>query len=268
MRSSFVVAVLLSAAPLAAQQPSAGFPAPENSRGSAQIPYRPIRTDELRAAGFLTENRELPFGRVLGPVTPEEVHSNQVGAVAMPGTIIGVTPPAGAAYQRGDTIMLATVVPGSLAWGQIVIPTGLARVTDHNPRQTLATVIKMYAPIHDGQVTLPVEPAPNPGLVTPVKVEGPTGTVIMGRERTELQQPGSFMFVDLGKASGIRIGDFVEIRRRPAPRLNTSDTIDELMATAQVVHVGDKSSTIKLTRVVGPAIAPGTPVVRVATLPN
>ena len=40
------------------------------------------------------------------------------------------------------------------------------------------------------------------------------------------------------------------------------------MATGQVLRVNARSSTIKLLRVVAPGIAPGTPVVRVATLPE
>ena len=270
----FTLAILvLAAAPLAAQQtdPLAFLRPPlspsEQAKRYSEIPYRPVRPGEVRSAGFLTENRAMPFGRVLGPVSPEQVQSSQSAEIAMSGMRIAVRPPAGVAYQRGDTILLAIITPGPEGWGDIVIPTGLARVGDHDPRQTIANVIATYGPIRDGQVTLPLEPVPNLVPSNRSKWRGRREQCLV-LETRELQQPGGLMFIDIGRTAGIRIGDFVEIRRRPGPRLNASDTIDELIATAQVVHVGDKSSTILLNRVVAANIDAGTPVVRVGTLPN
>ncbi|MES1259832.1 MAG: hypothetical protein ABUL71_04490, partial [Gemmatimonadota bacterium] len=88
------------------------------------------------------------------------------------------------------------------------------------------------------------------------------------REPRDVAQVGEVLFINMGRAAGMRVGDFVEIRRHAGPRLNGADTVDDLMAVAQVVHVGEKSSTIKLTRVIDPGIRSGTPVVRVATLPS
>jgi hypothetical protein len=72
----------------------------------------------------------------------------------------------------------------------------------------------------------------------------------------------------MGRDDGIRLGDFVQVRRRPGPRTNAADSVDELMATAQVVHVGPRSSTIRVIEVISPEVQAGAPVVRVATLPN
>ena len=160
------------------------------------------------------------------------------------------------------------MVPGPRGWGDIIIPAGLARIGDHSPRQTLATVIAMYGPIRDGQVVMPLEPVANPGKVQPVAISGPSGEMIVSQEPRELQQVGGMLFINVGRGGGMRVGDFVQFRRRPAVRRNESDTIDDLLATAQVVHVGDKSSTVRLIRVLDPNIRSGTPVVRVATLPN
>ncbi len=273
MRSCLSLALVLMATPLAAQEPLAFLRKGEVQPDAALIlykeqPYRPIRVDEVRAAGFLTEGRMLPFGKVLGPVTPAEVRSTSTGAIALTGTMIGIRAPEGAAYQVGDTVVLATVKQGPKGWGNIVVPTGLALVKEVGERQSLATVISTYGAIRDGQVTLPLEPVNDPGKVQPVRATGPTGTIITSQSPREVKQPAGILFIDLGRETGIRPGDFLEVRRLVVKRQNASDTIDELMATAQVLRVNDHSSTIRLLRVVAPGIEPGTPVVRIATLPN
>lgn len=275
MRSTLAVLVLAAALPLSAQQsdPLAflrhGNESPDIAFATYRDqPYAPVRSGEVRSASFLTELRDLPFGRVLGPVDPPVVRATQSAEAAVPGMLIAVRPPEGAAYRRGDTVLLALVTPGPKGWGDIVQPTGLARIGEHSPRQTMATVIAMYGPIRYGQAVLPIEPLANPGRVQPVPIAGPAGEVIGSREPRELQQVGGLLFINIGRSAGIRVGDFVQIRRRPARRVNASDMIDDLMANAQVVHTGDKTSTVKLTRIVDPDIGPGTPVVRTATLPG
>lgn len=275
MRSTIALLTLVAALPLSAQQndPLAFLRrAPDGADRSFAAyrnqPYRPVRSGEVRSAGFLTERRSMPFGRVLGPVTPPVMHATESSETALPGSVIAVLPPPGAAYQRGDTVLLARVVPGPDGWGDIIVPTGLARIGDHTPRQTFATVIAMYGPVRMGQVALPLEPVNNPGMVQPVAITGPTGEIIAGRETRELEQVGGVMFINVGGAAGVRIGDFIAVHRRAGPRLNAADTADDVVAVAQVVRVGDKSSTIKLIRVIDPDIRAGAPVVRIATLPG
>jgi hypothetical protein len=275
MRSTLAVLVLAGALPLAAQKsdPLAFLRRNSEQDDMAFInyksqPYTPMRTGELRSASFLTEMRDMPFGEVLGPVDPPVVRANQSAEAALPGMVIAVRPPEGAAYQRGDTVMMGLVTPGPKGFGEIVVPTGLARITDHTPRQTLAVLLVMYGPVRYGQVVLPIEPVSNPGMVQPVAIAGPSGAMIGSEEARELLQVGGRVFVDMGRSAGLRVGDFVEFHRRGAPRINASDTIDDLMATGQVVHTGEKSSTVKLTRILDPALRSGAVVVRTATLPN
>lgn len=274
MRSMLPILVLVAAAPLAAQQndPLAFLrPAPIAERplqATQEQEYRPVRSGEVRSAGFLTERRAMPFGRVLGPVAPPVMHATESSETALPGAMIALLPPSGAAYQRGDTVMLARVIPGPAGWGDIVIPTGLVRIGDHTPRQTTGMLIATYGAVRIGQVVLPLEPFVNPGKVLPTEIAGPTGEVIVGREARELEQTGGVLFINAGRGAGMRVGDFVQLRRRAGPRLNGADTGDDVMAVAQVVRVGEKSSTIKLVRVLDPDIRSGVPFVRISTLPN
>lgn len=265
MRSTLTLFLAtVAAAPLAAQasatQDVAAAFQPE--------PYLSIRPGELQSAAFLTEMRTMPYGRVLGPIQLAAVPARQSPAMAVPGETIGVLPPTGVSYQRGDTIVLAMVKPGLNGWGDMVVPTGLARVGASTPRQTEAVVIAMYYPIREGQVTLPLAPAPRVGDAQPVPASGPTGSYIGAREPGVLHPLGDELFIDMGKAAGIRLGDFIEFRRRAGARPNAADTIDERLAEGQVVSVGEKGSTVRLFRVSDPAIPVGSPVLRIATLPN
>lgn len=275
MRSTLAVLVLTAWAPLAAQQPAnLDFLKPKTEsaqdalRAYENQPYQAIRPGEVRSAAFLTEGAVMPYGQLLGPVSPATVPARESAELANLGATIGVRAPAGASYQKGDTVVLAERMPALKGWGEIVVPTGLARIGDSNPRQTEAVVIAVYGPIRGGQVTLPFTPVPKSGSAQPVPADGPTGNYLMGRTGGELHQPGSELFVDLGQQAGIRVGDFIAFRRRPGPRINAADMIPETLAVGQVVHVGDKSSTVRLFRVMEPSIPAGTPVVRTATLPN
>ena len=273
MRATLLVAALALATPLAAQDRVPDFmPQPEDAGGALKAyterPYTPVRMGEVRAAAFLTEDMVRSWGRALGPTTPQQVRSAGSPAIAEVGSNFAVAPPVGGNYPVGDTLLVAMTLPGPQGWGASVVPTGLLEVTARNARQTLTRIVKIYGPIRPGQVVQPIEAVTNPGEVTPVPTpDGPSGTVIGPPTPRELMMPGGQLFIALGRGDGMALGDFVQVRRRPGPRVNAADSIDELMATGQVIHVNGQSSTIRLINILAPDIAPGTPVVRVATLP-
>ncbi len=231
-------------------------------------PYRPLRPGEFFSAGFLTEDQTLPFGRVLGAVTPEQIRNLTERGTVMLGTTIAIRPPEGAQYAVNDSLMICETFQGPKGYGDIVYPTGMARVTGQNDGQAIAIVVSVYGAIRNGQFALPAEkfvPGGN-SRAQPV-TNGVTGTILGQREPRELKHPQDFIFISVGKADGVARGDIFEVRRDAHARVGAADTMDELMATLQVVHVRDHSSTAKIINVVSPDIAPGTRVVQVAKLP-
>ncbi|MBA2291411.1 MAG: hypothetical protein H0W15_03025 [Gemmatimonadales bacterium] len=232
-------------------------------------PYVPIRRGEVYSAGFLTEDRMMAFGRVLGPTRPPQVAAKAPGAEMTRGAILAIKAPDGVRYQPGDTLVLAVRYPGPKGWGDIVVPTGLVRIGATTPTQTLVTLLAMYGPVRKGQHVYPLAPFADRGEVFPAPVvNGARGTVLGYLGRRELAMPGAHIFTDMGAANGVRLGDFVQVRREVHTRLNAPDTINEPMALGQVVHVGARSSTVRLFRVTAPDLAVGSAVVRVATLPE
>ena len=74
----------------------------ETIKSYIEQPYRPLRRSEFYSSGFLTEGENLPFGKVLGPVTPQQIRSEGGNASALPYSLIAVEAPRAATYQIGD----------------------------------------------------------------------------------------------------------------------------------------------------------------------
>lgn len=274
MRRALALTLLL-AAPLGAQQadPLAFLKAPtDNSAPEAltwhEASYRSIRAGEVRSAAFLTEGQALPFGVLVGPSEARRVPSTMTGTLVMAHFEITVRPPTGASYAPGDTLLLVSRREGPRGWGQLVVPTGLAVVKSVDPQQTIAVVSAEYGAIRGGQSVLPLGPFKDPGNVKPVKADGPSASVIASSATRELEQQGSELLIDVGSAGGVKLGDYFEFHSRPVAGRDGTASVSELMAYGQVVHVSERSSTVRLFRVLAPEIRAGTPAVRTATLPG
>jgi LysM repeat protein len=232
-------------------------------------PYRPLRRGEFFAAGFLTEGEKFPFGKLLGAVTPQQIRAVTERTMATLYTEVALLPPEGAQYQVNDSLLIVAVYEAPSGYGDIVLPTGMVRVTGQSGKQTLGTVVSVFAAIRSGQAVLPIEKfVPGSAARAQPVADGVTGVVITQREPRELKHPHNFLFLSVGKKDGVSRGDLFEVRRDPAKRTDAADTIDEPMALLQVVHVRDKTATAKIINVISPDIAPGTRVKQVAKLPS
>jgi LysM repeat protein len=263
-----------------ADEPWGAYPLPEFTRrqtGTQAVALQayvapesqPLRLGEFYAAAFLTEEQALPLGQVLGPVTPPQIRNLTERQSAAPGTTIGIRPPPGASYALGDTLLLFVPEAGFPGYGDMVVPTGLARVTGEANGHALALVVALYGPVRQGQSVLPAEPyVPGPMSQAVPATDTLRGAVLGARSRRELKMPQTHLFINLGRENGVMPGDLVEIRRRPGIRGAAAVSIDELMAWGQVVRAGARSATVLLLHVESPDIAPGTPVYRVAALPR
>ncbi|MEA2724392.1 MAG: hypothetical protein QOH59_2163 [Gemmatimonadales bacterium] len=232
-------------------------------------PYRPLRPSEFYSSGFLTENQRLPYGVVLGPVTPQQIKASSSRANALPYTTIVIAPPRGATYEVGDTLLVLQVGREIDPFGNVVVPTGLAQVTAAVDDHYLASVIAMYGPIRNGQRILPVESfTPGAGTRAVPIADGIRGSLIGGLGRQELKEPQMVVFIDKGRDEGVARGDLFEVRRRPERLSDGTLRVNELMATLQIVHVRDHTATAMVLNVVSPDIPPGTDVTQVAKLPS
>ena len=232
-------------------------------------PYRALRKSEFYSSGFLTENQSLPFGKVLGPVTPQQIRASSVNANALPYSIIAVEAPRGATYQIGDSLLVVRMGPDLGSHGDVVVPTGLARIVDTVQGRYVASIVATYGPIRNGQRVLPAEKFTATGEAHAVPVtDGIQARFIGGPGRQDMKAPQMVVFLDKGREDGVAAGDLFEIRRRAERLPDGRQLINEVMATLQVVHVRDHTATARLLNVLTPDIDPGTGARQVAKLPS
>jgi hypothetical protein len=241
----------------------------ESLRAYKHRPYRALRRSEFFSSGFLTENQNLPFGKVLGPVVPQQIRASSVNASALPYALVAIEAPHGATYQIGDTLLVVQVGREIDSHGDVVIPTGLARVTDTVQGRYVASVVATYGPIRLGQRVLPAEKFTPSGEAHAVPVtEGVRATFLGGATRQDLKAPQMVVFLDKGRQDGVAAGDLFEIRRRPQRLADGRQLINDVMATLQVVHVREHTATARLLNVLSPDIEPGADALQVAKLPS
>ena len=269
-----------AAAAQAPATPAGEYPMPEFARrrptsnleslqAFAEQAYQPLRPGEFYGSPWLTEEKVLPSGRFLGAVSPPQIDYIREGAPAAPYAKVGLEPPAGAEYAVNDTLVVFERELGFPGYGDIVVPTGMVRVTGRSERQFLGEVVAIYGAMRHGQEMMP-SPRYRPGpMARPVPATDTlTGIVLGARERRQLKEPLHRILIDLGTSNGVAAGDVFEIRRVPGPRPNAAYNEPELMARGLVVRVGERSATLVLTSVVAPNIPPGMVVRRVARLPS
>jgi hypothetical protein len=241
----------------------------ESLKAYTHQPYRALRRSEFYSSGFLTENDNLPFGKVLGPVVPQQIRASSVNASALPYALVAIEAPRNATYQIGDTLLVVQVGAELGKHGNVVIPTGLAQVTDTVQGRYVASVVATYGPIRLGQRVLPAEKFTPSGEAHAVPVtDGVRATFLGGPGRADLKAPQMIVFLDKGRQDGVAAGDMFEIRRRAERLPDGRQLINDVMATLQVVHVREHTATARVLNVLSPDIAPGSDARQVAKLPS
>jgi nucleoid-associated protein YgaU len=240
----------------------------ETLRAYTDQPYRALRRSEFHSSGFLTEGQKLPFGKVLGTVTPPQIRATPYNNNALPYATVSVSAPKGATYQVGDSLLAVVIAEEVRGFGHVVEPSGILQVVDTADGKYLASVIAVYGTIRGGHSVLPLERFADAGSARAMPVsDGVRAKLLGGAGRQSLKVPQMVVFLDKGRQAGVAPGDLFEIRRRPERLDDGNVRVDEVMATLQVVHVRERTATARVLNVVSPDILPGSEVRQVAKLP-
>jgi hypothetical protein len=239
--------------------------------------YRGVRPGDFYRAGFLTEEQPFPWGRVEGIAdlgTPRGAVRGEAGATALIYQEVRIRAPEGAAYQVGDSLLLARLgrdVNGG--WGKIVMPTGVVRVVSVAGREAVAQIVEQYDQVRAGQQAMPIEPFPRSTGGRPQPVSGGIeGLVITRREVNPIPNQYDVLFIDLGRNVGIVPGDRFELLTTP-DIAEFNPAASPVLAEVEVVHVRERSATVVIRMILTPGIrtagrnAAGTPVRLVAKMP-
>ncbi|HLS47874.1 MAG TPA: LysM domain-containing protein [Gemmatimonadales bacterium] len=235
------------------------------------MPYYALRRGEFHSSGFLTEGRNLPFGKLLGRVTPLQIAAASTRETATLYTEVLVRAPSGTAYQAGDSVLIVRLGEQMGNYGRAVIPTGMIRITEVSDGQSVGSVVAVYSEITDGQLLLPVEPFTSSGEARAVPVADGVRAQVLGvggLSRQVLLSPQDIIFLDKGSQAGVARGDIFEIRSTAERRPDNATSVAEVMAQVQVVRVGERSATARVIGVTSPAIAAGAESRQVGRLPT
>jgi LysM repeat protein len=228
--------------------------------------YQPVRRGEFYSAGFLTEDEAFPWGRVRGDAgQPAEMQRAETSSAHIFGTV-ELEAPSGGTYREGDSLLVADLNRDMPGWGKVVIPSGILRVTKVQDRDILAEVVTQFGRVVDGQVTIPLEPFHDPGLVTPVPVEnGLTATIIAPRDVHPVQGQQNIMFLDAGKEQGVVVGDLFEAWE---PLSAERGETQQAVALLQIVHVRNRSASAFILQIYQSGIHSGQPVRLIRKMPS
>ena len=238
-------------------------------RAYVNQPYRPLRPGEFYAAGFLSENEQLPWGQVLGSTSTSAIHRLSTTSSAQMFGEISVKPPRHASYHVGDSLLLVRIDRGMEfgQWGDVVVPTGIARVTSIEEQQVLAEVVAQYGRVRDGELAMPLEPFRDPGQVRPIPVEqGLAGKIIGPRDERVIAGAQQYFFIDKGRRDGVSPGDVFEAYKPAEGALGTAS--EEVRAVMMIVHTREKSATGLLLQIMHPGLDQGLPVRLIKKMPS
>ncbi len=227
--------------------------------------YRPIRLGEFYAAGFLTEEQDLPWGKVLRAVGKPTLRNLSATSTTLIYGEVAIEAPSGATYQVGDSLLMAVMPRSVSGWGEVVLPTGIAVVTQTTGESSRAAIVQQFFRVGDGQVAIPLEPFVNPGDVIPVPVQnGLTGSIITPRDVHPLVQQQNIMFIDRGRSDGVALGDVFMILR-PSQREGIQP---DILGYMQIVHTRERSASGIVLFIEDLGIGSGSPVVLVRKMPS
>jgi LysM domain len=230
-------------------------------------PYRPLRRGEFYAAGFLTEEEKLPYGRVISNTALPAIPRFTDRTSALPFDQLAIEPAHNASYHVGDSLLIVRIDRDITNWGKVVVPVGVARITEVQRQQVLGDVIMQFYPVHDGNLVLPLEPFKDPGEVRPTPVEeGLEGTVIAARDVHVLPGPQQILFINRGRAEGVSPGDVFEVFKPATGVPGTSS--EQVQMTIEIVHTRDHSSSGLVLNIDRPHLVPGMPVRLIRKMPS
>ncbi len=238
-------------------------------RSYTHQPYRPLRSGEFYAAGFLTENERLPWGTVIGVTTPPAIYRLSDRSTALPYDEISIKPPSRASYHVGDSLLIARIDRALEFgdWGEVVVPLGIARVTSVEEEQVLASVVTQFGSIRNGRLALPLEPFKSPGEVRPTPVEqGLAGHLLASRDGRTIAGPQQFFFIDKGRSEGVVPGDVFEVYKPAAGELGSAS--EEIRAVLMIVHTREHSATGLVLQIMHPGLDPRLPVRLIKKMPS
>ncbi len=224
-------------------------------------PYTAVRPGQYYSAPWL-DNRGGPVGsgRLLAPVDILGIAESREQIWLHVHDRAYISLPDGAVATEGDrylTYRLGTEVTGGR---QVVIPTGIVRVTvADNGDATTVRILQQFETVRIGDQLMPLERAVLPvrAPTTPIDL-GIEGRILWVSSDVLLPTVQHYVLLDVTSLDGVRLGDMFTIFR-PRRALEGHMLPEEEIALAQIVRVNDRGATAMIVDQRHPAIKEGVP---------
>ena len=153
--------------------------------------------------------------------------------------------------------------------GYVLRTVGAVRVTRTYPSRdsVRAEVIQIFGDYRVGDQMLVAEEYPIvPGMQSEVEESGPVGTVLGFTEDQTLVATTETIFLDVGAADGIHVGDVFAIF--PSTATAELAPFADRLSVVRVVHTSEETATARVTELRDAGMRPGAPVRRVERMPR
>jgi LysM domain len=230
-------------------QPGGGFAPSSTLKKTPPARVVPSRVFEAMSAPFVTEHLALEVGGRC--VSVGAVQAADAGGVLLQG-VLSVQLPAGWPADTGSRWLLVRQGPLLTNLGVVAIPTGVIRLTSTGAHGAGASaeIVAQFDAMSCTDVVLPApvtSMAPTTGRLTTV-TDGARGHVAWIAGESLLPTLQFALILDMGAASGVRVGDRVTIY---------AENGTAVVATADVVRVDSRSSTALVVRQSSGTLATG-----------
>ena len=157
-----------------------------------------------------------------------------------------VAPPSGATYQVGDSLLVLTLAQAG-DYGRVVIPTGLARVTDTARDSMSRAWWRSMARSGGASCVLPAEHFTDAGRRRAVAIGGRgAGPLLGGPPGRPSKAAGWSCSSTRAGRTASRAGDIFEVRRTEPASGAIGVLAHEVVATLQIVRVNERTATTRI----------------------
>ena len=232
--------------------------------------YRPVRVGEHFSAGFLTEGEQLNAGLLLGNTRTASISRLTATTSAMLFSEVAVAPPPGELLKPGDLLLTYSVPRRIDPYGDVVLPTGLLKVTAVGAPTDNATaqVIAVYQAIASDQRVIRV-PLFAPANDRSAKVDsgGVAGSVIDMRDPHELVSFQDVLFLDRGQQDSVHLGDIFQVSGTTTAASGIGRVVQNEVKVL-IVYVRPHTSTGVIIQIDRPDVHRGSMALQIRRMPS
>jgi hypothetical protein len=218
-----------------------------------------IRPAEWLAAPWLADTTRMGInGHVIASVDPR-TEDDKLAQTFHPRDELYVS----SRGNVGDRLLAVRLSRDIDGYGWVIEPMAVLRIDSVGAQAARAVVMQQFADLKVGDLTMPLPATPQIATVEPRRVNGgATGRIIDFLRPQEIYGTTDVVFIDLGAARGLQIGDEVVayLPERKADKDERYTLPEEGIAVMRVIKLTNNTATLRITRMYYSALSEELPV--------